>query len=33
VLESVILDPNANVAELLATAAQDAQAALADVQQ
>lgn len=33
VLESVILDPNANVAELLATAAQEAQAALADVQQ
>ena len=33
VLESVILDPNANVADLLATAAQEAQAALADVQQ
>jgi multiple sugar transport system substrate-binding protein len=33
VLETVILDPNANVAELLATAAQDAQAALADAQQ
>jgi hypothetical protein len=28
VLESVILDPNADVAALLATAAQDAQAAL-----
>ncbi|MCB0138127.1 MAG: sugar ABC transporter substrate-binding protein, partial [Caldilineaceae bacterium] len=33
VLESAILDPNANVAELLATAAQEAQAALEDVQQ
>ncbi|HHY54715.1 MAG TPA: sugar ABC transporter substrate-binding protein [Chloroflexi bacterium] len=33
VLESVILDPNANVAELLTTAAQEAQAALADVKQ
>ncbi|HAJ37699.1 MAG TPA: hypothetical protein DCL15_18680 [Chloroflexi bacterium] len=33
VLESVILDPNANVAELVATAAQEAQAALADIQQ
>ncbi len=33
VLESAILDPNANVAELLATAAQEAQAALDDVQQ
>jgi multiple sugar transport system substrate-binding protein len=31
VLESVILDPNANVAELLATAAQEAQAALDDL--
>lgn len=31
VLESVILDPNANVAELLTTAAQDAQAALDDL--
>ncbi len=33
VLESAILDPNANVADLLATAAQEAQAALEDVQQ
>ena len=33
VLETVILDPNANVAEVLASAAQDAQAALADAQQ
>ena len=31
VLESVILDPNANVAELLTTAAQDAQTALDDL--
>jgi multiple sugar transport system substrate-binding protein len=31
VLESVILDPNANVAELLAAAAQEAQAALDDL--
>lgn len=31
VLESVILDPNANVVELLTTAAQDAQAALDDL--
>lgn len=33
VLESAILDPNANVADLLATAAQEAQAALEDAQQ
>lgn len=33
VLESVILDPGANVAELLATAAQDAQSALDDLRQ
>jgi multiple sugar transport system substrate-binding protein len=33
VLESVILDPNANVAELLATAAQEAQTALDDLRQ
>ncbi len=31
VLESVILDPNADVAELLAAAAQEAQAALDDL--
>jgi hypothetical protein len=31
VLESVILDPTADVAALLATAAQDAQAALDDL--
>lgn len=33
VLESAILDPNANVPELLATAAQEAQSALEDAQQ
>jgi len=33
VLESAILDPNANIPDLLATAAQDAQAALDDLQQ
>ena len=33
VLESAILDPNANIPELLATAAQEAQSALEDAQQ
>ena len=33
VLESVILDPNANVAELLDAAAQEAQASLDDLRE